>query len=232
MLSRWRAVLGPVIACGLAACSVAVEDRTPAQFPANDNIGMYPISARATDGALVPPDSVFVTALIDGRPFNLESDRQQRDWQGMYPLRCRSSFTLQYQTRFAIQLLTSRTVLSPATPRVVRIAEPDPPRQVTIDTSEKSRDGWPGVVHYRFVTEPRTAIRGASIEPLSGSAEDARAAAAISLTTPLPASAPCGMPLDIALHSKQAIARANLVIETDHPGIPRWRTEVDFKPLK
>ena len=44
----------------LGACSVQVNDTTPAEFQANNDIGMYKVSATAADGALVTPNSLLL----------------------------------------------------------------------------------------------------------------------------------------------------------------------------
>ena len=51
------------VALVLSACDVQVRDETPAEYPANHDIGMYDIKATVTRDALVTPGSVFLFAL-------------------------------------------------------------------------------------------------------------------------------------------------------------------------
>src|SRR5256885_10903566 len=51
------------VALMLGACDVQVHDETPAEYPANHDIGMYDIKATVTRDALVAPGSVFLFAL-------------------------------------------------------------------------------------------------------------------------------------------------------------------------
>jgi hypothetical protein len=215
---------------GLSACDVSVHDETPAQFTANDRFGMYPIKAEIARDALVSPDAVILTALIDDQPLALEGDQAETDWQALYPIRCHPSFTLQYRAAWTVQGLASRYKLIPERPKTVRLLEPPLTKDVKVDTSARSRKGWTGDVEYVFVTEPNTQISALRIEPLSPQPQDVKAAAPISVTTQVPVSAACDKPVDIALLSKAQHARGYLVIETNNPSLPMWRTEVDFGP--
>jgi hypothetical protein len=46
------------VALVLVACDVQVRDTTPAEFPANHDIGMYELSVAVSRDALVTPGSV------------------------------------------------------------------------------------------------------------------------------------------------------------------------------
>jgi len=52
------------VALALSACDVQVHDQTPAQYPANHDIGMYEIKATAARDTLVTPGSVFMFGLV------------------------------------------------------------------------------------------------------------------------------------------------------------------------
>jgi hypothetical protein len=219
-----------LFALGLSACDVSVQDQTPTELTANDRLGMYPIKAEIARDTLVSPDALYITALINNQPLPLESDSAAAEWQAMYPLRCHDSFTLQYRAAWTIQGLASRVKLTPDKPKTVRLLEPPLIKDVKIDTSAKSRKGWDGVVQYVFVTELNTQISSLRIEPLSNQPQDVEAAAPISVVTAAPVSATCDMPVDITLASKSQRARGYLVIDTNNPSVPQWRTEVDFAP--
>jgi hypothetical protein len=214
----------------LSACDVSVQDQTPAEVTANDRLGMYPIKAEITRDTLVTPDALYVTALVNNQPLPLAADSAGGEWEAMYPLRCHDSFTLQYRVAWTVQGLASRIKLIPEKPKTVRLLEPPLVKEVKVDTSARSRKGWEGVVEYAFLTEPNTQISSLRIEPLSNQPQDVEAAAPISVITPAPVSATCGMPVDITLASKSQHARGYLVIDTNNPSMPHWRTEVDFAP--
>ena len=111
---------------------------------------------------------------------------------------------------------------------MVRAIEPTPPAEFKQDTSMPSRTGWETAVQHRFVTKANTELRSARIEPIDG---DTAAAEPISIVTELPVNVPCGEPAEIRLLSKKPEARGILVVETDHPAVPEWRTRVEFAPL-
>lgn len=219
-----------VLALGLSACDVRIRDETPAQFTANDRFGMYLIKAQIVPDTLVSPDAVILKALVDDQPLTLEGDRTATQWQSMYPIRCRDSFTLQFRAAWTVEGLASRYKLMPERPMTVRLIEPPLVKDVKVDTSARSRKGWAGIVQYVFVTEPNTQISSVRIEPLSQEPQDVEAAKPISVATQAPLSAACEKPVDIQLESRAQRARGDLVIETNNPSVPLWRTEVDFEP--
>jgi hypothetical protein len=224
-----RLIWVPVV-LALGACDVQVHDETPAQYPANHDIGMYEIKARVTHDSMVTPGSVFLVALGDKQRIELTPNREGSEWSGLYSVRCRSTFPLQFRAVWRLQGLATDQKLVPAQPREVKLIEPPLTREVTVDTSARNPKGWPGSVHYRFVTMQSTRITGARIEPVSQDPADVAAAKGISVVTVLPVDATCGTPAEIQLLSKAPRARGNLVIDTDHPAVPHWQTKVEFAP--
>jgi hypothetical protein len=227
-------------ALALSACDVQVSDTTPAEYQANNDIGMYKVSVTAVPGALVTPDSLVMFAIgEDNKKVEL---RQYSDgsWQGLYPTRCHNSFPLQILAVWRLQGLSTRQALVPPQPRQIRLTEPPLTKQEGFDTAKpaeakapkgaKSKAEWQGVVNYRFVTMPVTQIQAAHIEPSSSSAEDVAAARAISVATALPLQASCGEDAKVTLSSSEQRAHGTLDIETDNPGLPRWQTYVEFSP--
>lgn len=228
------------VALALSACDVQVTDTTPAEYQANNDIGMYKVSATAAPGALVTPGSLVMFAIgEDNKKVEL---RQYSDgsWQGLYPTRCHSSFPLQILAVWRLQGLSTRQALVPPQPRQIKLTEPPLTKQEGFDTAKpaeakaakgaKAKAEWEGVVDYRFVTMPMTQIQAAHIEPSSSSAEDVAAARAISVKTTLPLQAPCGEDARITLSSTEQRAHGTLDIETDNPGLQRWQTYVEFSP--
>ncbi len=225
-------VICAAIALGLAACDVQVKDETPQEYPANHDLGMYEIKASADSGAMVTPSSVHVTARIGDQAVELTSNRARTSWTALVSARCRSSFPLQFRAAWSIQGLMTRGKLEPLQPREVRLIEPPLTGEVTVDTTQKAPKGWTGSVQYRFVTAPAVRINAARIEPLSQDPADVKAAEAISITTPMPVEALCGTPTEVQLLSKAQNARGTLVIDTDHPAVPKWQTKVEFAPAQ
>jgi len=223
------AVLG-LAGAVVGGCDVRIQDDTPAQYRADNGLGMYQVKASISRPALVAPDSVFVTAFIDDKPLRLEPDASGTQWQALYSVRCHSRFALQYHAVWSVQSITTRNTFFPAHPRSVRLIEPPLTAEVKIDTSARSHKGWSGVVHYQFITAPTTKISALRIEPLSESPADRQAAEPIKVTTTTPLYVPCAMPAEITLSSSAQRARGFLVIETDDPSVPRWRTRVEFAP--
>ena len=124
-------------------------------------------------------------------------------WHGLYSLRCRSSFPLQFLAQWKLQGLSVRQKLVPPQPRQIKLTEPPPTRTASIDSSGKApKGGWQGGVQYRFVTVPGVQITAARIEPTSEAPEDLAAAKAISVVTPLPVAAGCGDQAEIRLASR------------------------------
>ncbi len=226
-----RSIWMPLV-LGLAACDVQIRDETPAEFKANHDIGMYEIKVSVTRGALVSPASVHVTGLSGENTVELEPKAGRTTWSALYPIRCRSSFPLQFRAIWTVQNISTRMKLEPAQPREIRLIEPEPVREVNMDTSSRSRTGWDTMVSYRFVTAPNTLITAARIEPFSDAEADVTAAKALSVTTPTPIEVPCGEPVQIGIHSDAQRAHGKLVIETNNPQIPRWETRIEFAPVE
>ncbi|SRR5579883_890509 len=226
--------LGGLAAAALAltGCGVQVQDETPAQFKANPDVGMYPVTAKVTSGALVK-QPVYVFAVSDGQRVPLSAN-PDGTYQTMYAVKCRSSFPLQFLAVWTLQGMATRQQLFPPQPREVELT-PAPPGQpeVTIDTSgkpdQKTRS-WQGGPQYDFVTAPEVHITGAHLEPVSQDQADVAAAKPISVVSSFPIDASCGIPTTVQLASKAQRAHANLVIDTDLPGMPHWTTRVDFAP--
>jgi hypothetical protein len=231
----------PVALC-LGACEVQVTDTTPAQYQANNDIGMYEVTATDKEGALVAPGSVVLFAIGDNQKVPLSLNSDGTGWHGLYSVRCQSSFPVQIQAVWRLQGLSTRSIVVPAQPRLIKLTEPPLTRQEGFDTAGKPAEvkgakgkaakggEWTGAVNYRFVTVPVTQITAAHIEPSSPSAEDVAAAKAISVKTPIPLQASCGEQVQVQLVSTQQRAHGTLVIETDNPGVPSWQTYVEFSP--
>jgi len=218
------------VCAGLAACNVQLHDETPARYEANNGAALYQLQASITRPLLVAPDSVFVSALVDDHLVRLEPDASLLKWHGLYSVRCHAGFSLQYRAIWSVQSLTTRSTELPPRPRTVQLTEPPPAQSVRIDTSGGRTKTWSGVIHYQFITAPRTTITALRIEPLGGAAADAATAAPIKVQSQTPLTADCGAPLDVRLESSAQRAAAYLVLETTNPGVPRWRTRVEFGP--
>ncbi|HYL02916.1 MAG TPA: hypothetical protein VEU54_05815 [Steroidobacteraceae bacterium] len=241
----WVAVL-----LGVSACDVQVRDTTPAQYQANNDIGMYEVSATTQAGALVTPGSVFVFAIGDNQkvPLSLASDGS--GWHGLYSVRCKSSFPLQILAVWRLQGLATRQKVEPPQPQMVKLIEPPLAAEAGFNTSGKPtevkapegkgpkgkaargrpRGEWQGSVEYRFQTVQVTQITAAHIEPASASAADVAAAKPISVVTPMPFQAACNEPAAVRLASSEQRAHGVLVIDTDDPDVPHWQTKVEFSP--
>lgn len=229
------------VALALSACDVQVNDTTPAQYQANNDIGMYEISATAKEGALVTPGSVVLFAISDSQKVQLNPNPDGSGYHGLVPVKCQSSFPLQLQAVWRLQGLSTRSVVVPPQPRQIKLTEPPFTKHEGFDTAPKTGEGkaargkggkgeWEGTVSYRFATVPVTQITSARIDPSSSSAEDVAAARAISVKTPLPLQAACGENARLQLASREQRAHGELVIETDNPGVQRWQTYVEFSP--
>jgi len=230
---------------GLSACDVQVNDTTPAQYQANNDIGMYEVTATTKEGAMVTTGSVVLFAIGENQKVPLSPNPDGSGWHGLYSVRCQSNFPLQILAVWRLQGLSTRNALVPAQPRQIKLTEPPLAKQEGFDTAGKpgaaqpsgkgakakaGKGEWEGVVDYRFVTVPVTQITAAHIEPGSSSTEDVAAARAISVKTPLPLQAACGERAQLHLASTEQRAHGTLVIETDNPGVPRWQTYVEFSP--
>ena len=218
------------VALLLVACDVQVRDTTPAEFPANHDIGMYELSVAVTRDALVTPGSVYVMAISDRQKVALSPNSDGSQWQGLYPVRCRSSFPLQFVVEWKLPFDLRRKVVPPQ-PRQVRLIEPPLTRTASFDSSGKApKGGWQGAVQYRFVTVPTVRIAGAHIGPQGSSAVDVAAARPLSVVSSFPVVGGCGDLVEIRVASSAPRARGTLVIDTDHPADPHWTTQVEFSP--
>jgi hypothetical protein len=222
---------GITLILGLAGCDVQVQDTTPAQYQANNDIGMYDVSATARTGALVSPGSLVMFALGDNQKLSMGRN-PDGSWHAMYSVRCASSFPLQFMAVWRLQGLTVKDKLAPPQPRRVKLTEPPLTGQASFDTSGKppNRQGWPGTVQFRFSTVPMAQVTAATIQPSGSDAADVAAARGISVATPLPVLAACGQTVEIRLLSKEQRAHGVLVIGTDDPGASHWQTRVEFSP--
>jgi hypothetical protein len=223
----------------LGACDVHIKDTTPAEFPANHDIGMYEVSATVTRDALVTPGSVYMFAIGGNQKFSLSPNADGSEWHGLYQVRCTDSFPLQFLAEWRMSFSVNHKLVPPD-PRMIKLIEPPQPREATIDTSakkskldptaKKSEEGWVGGVQYRFVTRGSTQITAAHVEPSSGEPADVAAAKPIRLLTTFPLIAACGDRAEVRLASTQQRAHGTLVIDTDDPQVAHWQTVVDFAP--
>lgn len=215
----------------LSGCDVQVHDATPAQFPANHDVGMYPINATVEPGAMVPPNSVFVFGVSGQQRFALTANKAGTEWEGMFAVRCVPSFPLQILAVWKQSLGTEQKVV-PQQPREVRLIEPAPTKEANIDTSgtKNAKTGWQGGVKYRFATEKNVQITAAHIEPISQDPADVASAKSISVTSPMPLDIPCGALTEVQLASSAQRAQGNLVIDSTHPSYSTWTTKVVFAP--
>ncbi|TLY80126.1 MAG: hypothetical protein E6K49_02660 [Gammaproteobacteria bacterium] len=219
------------VAVALGGCDVQVHDETPTEYPANHDIGMYEIKAAVTRDALVTPGSVFMFALGGKERVELSPNRDGSEWHGLYSVRCRSSFPLQFLAVWKLQGLATKQKLEPPQPREVKLIEPPLTRAVSIDTAGKMpKGGWEGGVPYRIATAPNTRITAAHIEPLSQDPAEVAAAKPISVVGSFPVDVPCGTPTEVRVASTAQRAHGNLVIDTDHPAVAHWQTRIEFLP--
>jgi hypothetical protein len=219
------------VATVLSACDVQVHDSTPGQYPANYDVGMYEIKATAVPDTMVTPGSITMFGLSGKQRIELTPNRAGTEWHGLYAVRCQSSFPLQLKAIWRLQGLATKNKVVPDAPREIKLIEPEPTKEASIDTTGKSpKGGWTGTVKYRFVTQPDTQITGARIDPTSQDAVDVNSAKTISVATPFPVDAQCGIPAEIALTSTAQSAHGNLVIDTNLPAYPHWTTRVEFAP--
>jgi hypothetical protein len=215
----------------LTGCDVQMQDETPAQFKANPDVGMYPIMVKVTSGALVS-QPVYVFAISDGQKVPLSAN-PDGTYQTMFPIKCKRTFPLQFLAVWRVQGMATKQALVPAQPRYIELTPPPLDPQASIDTSgkpDKKTRTWRGGVPYEFVTAPDVHITGGHLEPVSQDKADVAAAKPISLVSTFPIDAVCGTSTAVQLASKAQRAHANLVIDTDLPGMPHWTTRVDFAP--
>jgi hypothetical protein len=222
---------GGAVATALSACDVQVHDATPDQYPANHDIGMYEIKATVVPDALVTPGSVFLRGVSGKQRIELTPNRSGTEWHGMYAIRCQASFPLQLFAIWKLQGLTTKEKLVPDQAREIKLLEPEPTKQATIDTTagKPPKGGWTGSVKYRFATQ-NTQITGARIDPVSQDPADVNAAKAITVTSAMPVDVPCGVATEVELASTAPNAHGNLVIDTTQAAYPHWTTKVEFAP--
>ena len=214
----------------LVGCDVQVRDTTPAEFPANHDVGMYPVSVAVTRDALVTPGSVYVMAIGDRQKVALSPNSDGSQWQGLYSVRCKSSFPLQFVVDWKLPLDVRRKVVPPQ-PRQVRLIEPPLTRTASFDSSVKApKGGWQGGVQYRFVTVPSVQITGAHFEPQSSSPADAAAAKPLSVVSAVPIVGGCADLVEVRVASSAPRAHGTLIIDTTDPVDPHWQTRVEFAP--
>jgi hypothetical protein len=230
-MRRAAVVASMASALALSACGVQVQDQTQGKFTANPNLGMYPIRAKVTRGAMVSP-KMFLFAVGNDQKIRLTPNADGTEWEAMYPIRCTDTFPLQYLAIWRLQGVTTREQLFPAEPREIELAAPPPGQSTaTIDTSGKPTKGhWQGSVPYTFATAPSVQITGATLEPTSQNPADVESAKAISIVSTFPMTATCDQPAPVVLESRARQAHANLVIETSEPGMPQFTTRVEFAP--
>jgi hypothetical protein len=218
------------VALLLVGCDVQVRDTTPAEYPANHDVGMYEVSVAVTRDALVTPGSVYVTAISDRQKVALSPNSDGSQWQGLYAVRCKSSFPLQFVVEWKLPWDLRRRVVPPQ-PRQVRLIEPPLTRTASFDTAGKApKGGWQGTVQYRFVTVPTVRIAGAHIGPQGTTAVDVVAARPLSVVSSFPVVGGCGDLVEVRVASSAPRARGTLVIDTDDPADPHWTTQVEFSP--
>ena len=220
------------VGLALAGCGVQLQDETPGQFKANPDVAMYPLTVKVTAGPLVS-QPVYVFAVSEGQqqvPLSLGSDGT---YQTMYAVKCKRTFPLQFLAVWRLQGMVTKHQLFPPQPRDIELTPPPLNAQANIDTSgkpDKKTKSWQGGVPYDIVTAPQAHITGAHLEPVSQDKADVEAAKPISVVSEFPVDITCGTPSSVQLASKKALAHANLVIDTDLPGVPHWTTRVDFAP--
>jgi hypothetical protein len=214
----------------LCACDVQLRDTTPAEYTANHDLGMYELSAAVSRDLLVTPGSTYVFAQIDTQKVQLRPNADGSQWRGLYSVRCRSSFPLQFVADWKLTFELRRKVVPPR-PRQVRLLEPPLTRAASFDSSGKAaKGGWQGAVQYRFVTVPNVQITGARIEPASASAEDTAAAKPLSVLSSFPVVGGCGDLIEVRVASSAPRSHGTLAIDSDDPAAPHWQTRVEFSP--
>jgi hypothetical protein len=227
-----RFFVGGAVATVLGACDVQVHDTTPAQYPANYDVGMYEVKVTVAPDALVTPNSVFLRGFSGNQRIEMTPNRAGTEWHGMYAVRCQASFPLQFAAIWKIQGITTKQKVVPLQPREVKLVEAEPgKKEVTLDTTtgKSPKGGWTGNLKFRFATQ-NTQITGAHIDPVSEDPADVKAAQAITVTTGMPIDMPCGISTGVDLATTAASAHGNLVIDTTSAAFPHWTTKVDFVP--
>ena len=134
-----RVLVGGAVAAVLGGCDVQVHDATPAEYPANYDIGMYEIKATVQPDALVSPGSVFLFGVSGGKRIELSGNRDGSEWHGMYSVRCQAQFPLQLLAVWKLQGLATKQKLVPEQPRTIKLVELEPPKEASIDTSASGK---------------------------------------------------------------------------------------------
>jgi hypothetical protein len=208
---------------------VQVHDTTPAEMTANHDIGMYPVSATVTRDSMVTAGSVFLFAVGDNQRFNMSTDDGSQ-WHGLYEVRCKSSFPLQFLAEWRMTFSVKHKLVPPQ-PRMIKLNEPPYKPNASFDAAGKQpKGGWPGSVSVRFMTVPTVRITDAHIEPASAEKADAAAAKPISVVSKFPLVVGCGDNGEVQLASTAPRAHGILVVDTDHPSLPHLRFNVEFAP--
>ena len=149
----------------------------------------------------------------------------------MYPVRCKSSFPVQFLAIWRVQGMATRQKLFPAQPLDIKLDQGPLTKEAIISTSGAPKKGeWQGAVNYVFATAQNTNITGAKIEPSGPTPADALAAKAIHIVSTFPIAAACDTPTAVELATRDRSAHANLVITTDSAQMPTWTTQVTFAP--
>lgn len=191
---------------------------------------MYEVSVAITRDALVSPGSVYVFASGDGLRVALTPNADGSQWHGLYSVRCKSSFPLQFVAEWKLPFDVRRKV-APAQPREVRLIEPPLTRMASFDSSgQAAKGGWQGGVQYRFVTVPAVQITAAHFEPQSASSGDTAAVKPLSVISSFPIDGGCGDLVEVRVASHAPRAHGTLVIDTNDPVDPHWQTRVEFEP--
>jgi hypothetical protein len=229
MGKQLRLIWVPVVLM-LGACDVQVHDTTPAEMTANHDVGMYAVSATVTHDSMVTSGSVFLFAVGDKQKFNMSSNADGSQWQGLYEVRCKSSFPLQFLAEWRLPFTVEHKLVPPQ-PRLIKLTEPPSKPSASFDSSGKEpKGGWQGSVTVRFMTVPDVRITDAHIEPTTAEQADAAAAKPLSVVTKFPLVVACGDNGELQVASTAPRAHGVLVIDTDHPSLPHLRTNVEFSP--
>jgi hypothetical protein len=219
------------VALAVTGCGVQLQDETPATFQANPDVGMYPLTVKVSSGGMVS-QPVYVFAVSDDQRVPLSAG-PDGTYGTMYPVKCKSSFPLQFLAVWRLQGIVTKHALYPPQPRQIELTPPPLTGQASIDTSgkpDKKTRSWRGAVQYDIVTVPAAHITGAQLAPVSQDKADVAAAKPISIASTFPIDVSCGVPAAVQLASKKPLAHANLLIDTDIPGREHWTTRVDFAP--
>ncbi len=230
MRQAFRLSCAVAVALALGGCSVQVHNTTPTHFQADPNIGMYPVTATITSGALVS-SPLYLFEVGGGHKVRLHPDATGTAWRAMLPVRCKSSFPLQYLAIWQVQGVSTRQRLFPAQPLEIKLDQPPLTKAAVIDTSGAPvHGGWQGSVNYEFSTAANTNITGAKIEPVGKTPQDLLWARSIHVLSTFPVSASCDTPTAVTLSSGYRVAKAKLVISIQSKKTPTWTTTVSFQP--